>query len=252
MIEAEWLSCNNPRLMLGYLESLENSASEGRYDKKLMLFSVACLRRTWPILTDERSRQLVTATLAFVEGSATMDDASAAYEAFIKAYEDNELTDGAGGSTHEAVESLAHRGARAALCVAFGAAEAVGYVAADGTPMIPGADYQEAKTNAWVAARKFEQSVQADLLRDIFGNPFRPVSIRLSSLTSPVLTLARAVYEREAFERMPELGQTLQASGCAITEILGHCFGHQAHARGCWVLDLILTGEGKGSGVEWH
>jgi hypothetical protein len=45
----------------------------------------------------------------------------------------------------------------------------------------------------------------ADLVRDIFGNPFRPVAAQRSWITTDVLSLARGVYDECAFDRMPVL-----------------------------------------------
>ena len=41
------------------------------------------------------------------------------------------------------------------------------------------------------------------LLRDIFGNPFRSVTLNPSWLTSTVLALANGIYSEKAFDRMP-------------------------------------------------
>jgi hypothetical protein len=78
-------------------------------------------------------------------------------------------------------------------------------------------------------------------LRDIFGNPFRPVSLDAAWLTSDVLALARGIYDERAFDRMPILADALQDAGCTNDDILSHCRNaNQVHVRGCWVLDLIL------------
>jgi hypothetical protein len=79
------------------------------------------------------------------------------------------------------------------------------------------------------------------LLRDVFGNPFRPVSVDPRWLTSTVVTLAEGIYQERAFDRLPILADALQDAGCEDTELLGHCRGPGPHARGCWVVDL-LTG----------
>ncbi|HJZ60331.1 MAG TPA: hypothetical protein VKE74_35635 [Gemmataceae bacterium] len=86
-----------------------------------------------------------------------------------------------------------------------------------------------------------EQAVQVALLRDIFGNPFRPVAVDPRWLTSDVVALARGIYEGRAFDRLPILADALQDAGCENADILGHCRDPQlAHIRGCWVVDLVL------------
>jgi hypothetical protein len=78
-------------------------------------------------------------------------------------------------------------------------------------------------------------------IRDIFGNPFRPVSINPDWLTSSVLALAEGIYADRAFDRMPVLADALQDAGCENADILNHCRGDGPHVRGCWIVDL-LTG----------
>lgn len=87
---------------------------------------------------------------------------------------------------------------------------------------------------------------QCDLLRDIIGNPFLPLSfdpVWLSGNDAAAVMLAEAIYEDRAFDRLPILGDALEEAGCADTEILGHCRQPGSHARGCWVVDLLLNKE---------
>ena len=89
-----------------------------------------------------------------------------------------------------------------------------------------------------------EKARQCDLLREVFGNPFRPVRAEPAWLTSDVLLLARGIYEETAFDRMPILADALQDAGCDEPAILDHCRDpKQTHVRGCWVVDLVLGKE---------
>ena len=88
-----------------------------------------------------------------------------------------------------------------------------------------------------------ESFLLATLLRDIFGNPFRPVALDPAWLTSDVLLLARSIYADRAFDRMSILADALQDAGCDNPDILDHCRGPGPHARGCWVVDLLLGKE---------
>jgi hypothetical protein len=81
------------------------------------------------------------------------------------------------------------------------------------------------------------------LLRDIVGNPFRPVTFDPSWLTSTVLSLGKGIYEEKAFDRMPILADALQDAGCENENILNHCRYESVHVRGCWLVDLILGKE---------
>lgn len=90
------------------------------------------------------------------------------------------------------------------------------------------------------AAESSEGVVQAALLRCIFGNPFRPVAVNPEWLALTVQSLAAAIYEERAFDRLPILGDALEDAGCANQDILSHCRGGGEHVRGCWVVDLLL------------
>jgi hypothetical protein len=94
-------------------------------------------------------------------------------------------------------------------------------------------------------------SIQCDLLRDIFGNPFRAVTCVepdwLAWQDGTLLQLARAAYEQR---RLPEgtldpgrlgvLADALEDAGCTDAELLAHLRGPGPHVRGCWAVDLVL------------
>jgi hypothetical protein len=82
---------------------------------------------------------------------------------------------------------------------------------------------------------------QATLIRDIFGNPFRPVAFSPSWRTDTALSLAQQMYESRDFGAMPILADALQDAGCDNEDVLSHCrAGKATHVRGCWVVDLVL------------
>jgi hypothetical protein len=84
------------------------------------------------------------------------------------------------------------------------------------------------------------------ILRDIFGNPFRPVTIDPAWLRwkfDTVSAIARHVYEDRAFHDLPILADALEDAGCTNADILTHCRQPGEHARGCWVVDLLLGKE---------
>jgi hypothetical protein len=86
----------------------------------------------------------------------------------------------------------------------------------------------------------------AALLRDLFGNPLRPVTFDPSWRTPAVLALARASLENRGAggildsDRMAVLADALEDAGAADAGILAHCRGSSPHAPGCWVLDVVL------------
>ena len=83
----------------------------------------------------------------------------------------------------------------------------------------------------------------ADLIRDIFGNPFRPVTIDPGWLTwnhATVPAIARHVYDDRAFHDLPILADALEDAGCTNGDLLAHCRGPGPHVRGCWAVELLL------------
>jgi hypothetical protein len=81
------------------------------------------------------------------------------------------------------------------------------------------------------------------LVRDVAGNPFRPVAFDPGWRTGTVSALAGQMYESREFAAMPILADALQDAGCGDEHILNHLRGDSPHVRGCWVIDGIL---GKG------
>ncbi len=89
-----------------------------------------------------------------------------------------------------------------------------------------------------------EAGVQAHLLRDIIGNPFRPDALDPSWLAwndGAIRKMAQLIYDDRAFDRLPLLADALEDAGCTDADILAHCRGGGEHVRGCWVVDLILS-----------
>ena len=85
-----------------------------------------------------------------------------------------------------------------------------------------------------------------DLIRELWGNPFRPSVVEASWLSwnhGLVPRLAKNIYDERAFEQMPYLADALEDAGCTDAAILAHCRGPGPHARGCWVLDALLEKE---------
>jgi len=68
MTEADWDRCTDPQPML---ESLRDSVT--LTERKGRLFVVACCRRVWPFLADERSRQAVEEAERHAEGLVSTD-----------------------------------------------------------------------------------------------------------------------------------------------------------------------------------
>lgn len=92
-------------------------------------------------------------------------------------------------------------------------------------------------------AEDAEREVQAQLLRCIFGNPFRPITLDPSWLTPTVVSLTNQMYDSRDFSAMSILADALQDANCDNQDVLNHCRGPGPHVRGCWVLDLLTNRE---------
>jgi hypothetical protein len=96
------------------------------------------------------------------------------------------------------------------------------YHATNPTPLIPSAEgiwlflleaIQSADLNVFIPTN--DNRTVAALLREHFGNPFRPVPFDPRWRTADTVGLARGIYEDRAFDRLPLLADALMDAGCA-------------------------------------
>lgn len=81
----------------------------------------------------------------------------------------------------------------------------------------------------------------ARVVREVVGNPFRPVAFDPAWRTDTAVSLAKGMYDSRDFSVMPILADALQDAGCDNDDVLNHCRDpQQVHVRGCWVVDLML------------
>jgi hypothetical protein len=89
----------------------------------------------------------------------------------------------------------------------------------------------------------WERQHQAQVLHDLIGNPFRPITAEPKWLAGSVVAIARAIYEDRTYDCLPILADALMDAGCHDEQILVHCRSEGPHVRGCWVVDLLLAKE---------
>jgi hypothetical protein len=233
MTEAEWLACANPTPMLHFVRGRAS-------DRKLRLFAVACCRRIWDKLPGETCHRAVELAERFADGHAPVEELATAFNTLSE-----QVPQQFSPGRPYPGQVVWHAG-RAALFTSW---PPPGHL--DGRwaarTVAKTASHQAARAVEpnW-AAYKAERVAQAELLRDLFGNPLRTVRrsrVRSSWLTwcdSTIPKLAQAIYDGGAFERMPILADALEEAGCANHDILHHCRGPGPHAKGCFVVDLLL------------
>jgi hypothetical protein len=91
-----------------------------------------------------------------------------------------------------------------------------------------------------------EEAVQAQILRDLCGNPhvttrLDPAWLRWNDGT--VVKLAKKAYEKRDYDLLPMIADALEDAGCNQEYLLHHCRSSEPHVRGCWALDLLLDKE---------
>jgi hypothetical protein len=201
MTEEQWRSAGDPHRMLNF--------ACRRNERKARLFACACCRRLWGLIVQERHREAVEVGERFA-------DREAGHAERLAALRGAESRTGTGSVASQAcVDRDPFAGAR------YGS-----HAAALFAP--PGEHPHQ------------QSARQADLRRDLFGNPFRPVCFDPSWRTDTALALARQMYASREFSAMPIRADALQDAGCADEDVLGHCRGEGPHVRGCWACDLVL------------
>jgi hypothetical protein len=239
--EKEWAASTNPDAMLKFLKDRHVS------ERKFRLFTVAVCRFIWPLLSEESSRNAVEVAERYADALASKKELAKARLA-------------ARAVSWNAAAARAHR-------VSWDGPGRVAWWTV--CEKIQSAASQAARTSSWysscrrsemgshasslVGTLRGEPVWQANLLRDIIGNPFHPLPVLAHSLRTwndgVILRLANALYEERALpagtldgERFAILADALEEGGCTDADVLGHCRqpGH-IHVRGCWLVDW-LTG----------
>jgi hypothetical protein len=260
MTGAEWLVCRRPEAMLGELFSTGSGVSE----RRLRLFACACCRRIGDLVPlEETWAELLATAERCADGAlspAALDRIYQRAQDLARATAETR-TEAARAIVREIVGALhsrllahhstppprppfwwAHAPKPSEPTIGTNAAAAHARSAAD-----------EVRSSWWRRLKaevtgfpndrvyEAERAAQADLLRDIFGNPFRVAFFSPLWCTETALALARTMYESRDFSPMPILADALQDAGCDNDSALTHCRDTtQVHVRGCWVVDLVL------------
>jgi hypothetical protein len=233
MTDAEWLTCGRPQPMLEYLRGKVS-------ERKMRLFAVACCRR-FALLSAGLLDRALTIAEWYADGRIGEQARIAALTAvrnfgqdYDRDYETALTAAHLVGMDDESCElfDLCHIAALA-VCAALETPVA-GVAVVEHLHRLPAEEG---------VSRAEEEAAQAELIREIFGNPFREVCFErywLWANEGTVRLMAQGCYDERAWDRLPILGDALEEAGCADSAILAHCRSYRQHARGSWVLDGIL------------
>jgi hypothetical protein len=213
MTEAEWLACAEPKLMVVFLRGKAS-------DRKSRLLACACCRRIQSVLRGKRNRQILEANEDYADGvlsRAEMDELRGRWYVF-----DYPFPLRGTGKYVLANATMTH-----------------------GTHLnceLNRADETAIRAAEASRRREAERTIQAGLIREIFGNPFRPLTLCPGWRTPTVLALAGSLYENRFADphALPVLADALEDAGCDNAELLSHLRGPGPHVRGCWALDVLL------------
>jgi len=269
MTEQEWLECSDPREMLA--EALLGRASE----RKLRLFACACCRAAPRLPPGGQALRGVGVAERLADGLAPdAEVATAAADVEVMLYQADQDRATALEDYHDEAGSLC----RCPSCEAEAAArwraknsradgemgyrslqasivaEAAGLVAeAVGHALGPASGLLDAVGAVCAAARQVAQPIEpqlGSLVRDLFGNPFRPARLAPAWVAwngGTVPRLAQAAYDERALPegtldpaRLAVQADALEEAGCRDADVLSHLRGPGPHVRGCWVIDLLL------------
>ena len=198
----------------------------------MRLFACACCRRIWHLL-DEPCRHAVEVSERYADGAAGDEELDAAAEqAGERRHHYSSVAAGwydpVRDPIDERMNSARYNAAAAAERAAFTDFDFLTHPAesairafavetawnsdayhrvANRRPPVPGVD------DAHLAARQSESAAQCHLLRDIFGNPFRPVVIDPAWRTPGVVALAKEIYEQSGIRPHAGTGRSPRRLG---------------------------------------
>jgi hypothetical protein len=217
MTEAEWLACVDSSAMLnfwyGTVSDFDTYSTRPMCERKLRLFAVSCCRNVWDHF-NKTLQQVIGTGEDYADSRVTEQVAAEAVDVALSE----------GGGDIDSIDEASS----SAFYTAHPTVEPD-----DMLQMADGVAYYTRITGRG-------SDTQAHLARDILGNPFRPVTFDSAWRTATVTSLAEAIYEERAFDRMPILADALEDAGCTSADILNHCREPGVHVRGCWVVDLVL------------
>jgi hypothetical protein len=250
LTEADWLASDSVDTLLTYLRQHRRVSRAPGSRRRFRLFACACCRRQWPLFTDEQWRRAVEVAELAADGQAGKKELAEAHQTA------RALAMAAQERVDAAVQSDPGKRAPGALLRVQWVLQAAEWTAFPGggvtavgvvyrvLALAMASECLSGAMAAFQAAYKGEESAQADLFRDVFGNPFHPGALDsewLAARGSTVIPMARTIYAERQFHELPILADALEEAGCPCAALVQHCRSSGSHTRGCWAVDALLT-----------
>src|SRR5262245_2263154 len=232
MTEKEWENESDLQRMLVFAHDLST-------ERKLRLFACACCRTVWELFDPQKGQRAIEIVERYVDGNCTTSEFEAVRQessAILNEATVQEEQAPDDGSPASFQIGLAHRCASLVARAIDPCGFWVNPFVNDGirrtrvdsvSHWVVDCEYFKnwlrRRKKLTKRARDAIRSHHRGIIRDIFGNPFRPVQFDPRWRTSNVVDLARTIYDERAFERLPILADALLDVGCDSDDILSHC-----------------------------
>jgi len=220
--EAEWLQCADPTAMLEFLRGKVS-------DRKVRLFACSVCRQLASFVETKEYVRGIEAAEAYVDGGrmkAAMKRSRQALKGIMVS-----LVDTTGNGQSDEWKAL------------FLGAVAISEKDYRSFPNCL-SDLQSGR-----AGDSLKKAIYVCYpnVKDVVGNPFRPVTIDPAWLNPTVHFLAQSAYDNRNLPsgtldpaRLAVLADALEDAGCTDALLLDHLRGEGAHVRGCFAADAVL------------
>jgi hypothetical protein len=252
MTESEWLTCDDWRPMLKYLQ-------KGASNRKRTLYLCAGLRTFGDLIYSEHTWEALGVAERAVEGNATEKEiADAAWAAECPTFESDfdpeylRTSYQKFGDYSNDVKNLLKMGVYSEADIQRGVQEGelLGDRRTTNRLRTVASIAESCLVHLQLGLGEFSSYLLKNLdqcnwpkgwlVREIFGNPFRETPFNPDWRSETVLDIAQGAYEERAFERLAVLSDALLDAGCDDGELLEHLRSEGPHFKGCWALDKVL------------
>jgi hypothetical protein len=236
MTEEEWRACTDPQKMLAFVHRQVST-------RTLRLFAIRCCDHVRFVISGWPAKgEWLDVAARYAECEATAEELAAA----VQEIEENNHCHGpvtwwpggqvlaahtlACSETAPDEEEYRHAGAVLEQAACAVASERVFRGGPDPSPRSTVPDPAESR-------------YQADLLREVVGNPFAAppaVPAWLTWENGLLARLAEGIRLEGAADRLPILADALEDAGCTEAPLLEHLRRSHPHLRTCWALDRMV------------